>query len=74
MERSVIHLDGWCIAVRWGDLYWGDSFFVPTTNPRHDRRAIADSAKKAGCEIAMKLVIEDEVRGLRVWVKAAVLY
>lgn len=72
--RSIIQLDGWKIAVSWPKMYWGESFFVPSTNPKHDKAAIYASAREMGCKIVVKVSIEDEIRGLRVWVVEPVVY
>lgn len=65
--KSVIQLDGWCIAVDWHNFFYGESFFVPSVNWKHDKAAIEESAQQYGCSIAMKVVVEAEVAGLRVW-------
>lgn len=67
MSRTVIQLDGWRIAVDWENMYYSDSFFVPSVNWKHDRRAIEESAQRAGAEVGIKGVTENDVRGLRVW-------
>jgi hypothetical protein len=71
--RSVIGLDGWNIAVHWDRLYGGDSFFIPSVNVDNDKQAIAMSAEQAGCVISLKMVVEDDIQGIRVWVKRGVL-
>lgn len=71
--KSLIHLDDWCISVDWDRLYGGDSFFVPSVNVVFDGNAIDASAEQATCVIAKKVVVEDGVQGIRVWVLQGVL-
>ena len=72
--KSIIQLDGWKLAVSWPDMYWGESFFVPSTNTREDKKAIYASASEMKCRIIVKVSIENEIRGLRVWIIEPVLY
>lgn len=69
----VIGLDGWNVAIDWGRLYRGDSFFVPSINVDYDRKAIEASAQKVNCSISTKLVVENDVQGIRVWVMRGVI-
>lgn len=62
-----ILLDGWAIAVDWKKLYYTSSFFVPSVNWRYDKKVLQASADAAGCEVGIKGVVEEGVRGLRVW-------
>lgn len=64
---SKINLDSWAIDVDWSKLYYTSSFFVPSTNWSHDKKVIQESADSAGCEIGLKGVVENEVRGIRIW-------
>lgn len=66
--RSIIQLDGWKIAVSWPSMYYMDSFFVPSTNWRHDKKAIRKSAREFGCKLLMKISYEDDIQGIRVWI------
>lgn len=63
----IIELDGWQIDVTWADMYPGDSFFVPSINWPFDREAIQASADAAGCQVHIVGVIEESIRGLRVF-------
>lgn len=72
--KSIIELDGWRIAVSWPSMYWGESFFVPSTNTKADKKAIYASAKEMNCKIVVKVSTENDVRGLRVWIIEPVLY
>lgn len=71
--KTHINLDGWVVAVDWEALYYGQSFFVPSMNWKHDKRALLKSAEAAACGIRAKGVIENNIRGIRVWVHRAVL-
>lgn len=71
--KSLIQLDGWQIAIDWTALYYGQSFFVPSINWKHDKAALQASADAAGCGVGIKGVIENKVRGIRVWITAPVL-
>jgi len=48
-------------------MYYTSSFFIPSVNWKHDRRALQESADKAGCGVGIKGVVENGVRGMRVW-------
>jgi len=70
---GVVRLDGWAIKVDWYRLYRGDSFFVPSVNLSYDLKQIEDDATKFNCVISTKVVVEDEIQGIRVWVKRPVI-
>ena len=65
--RNVIQLDGWKVVIPWGKMRYGDSCFIPTANPVHDKHAIRESAAAHGVGIQLKLAKENGVQGIRVW-------
>jgi hypothetical protein len=70
----VVELDGWRVTLAWNTMYYGQSFFIPSVNWKHDRKAIQRSADAVGCQIGIKGVVENEVMGLRVWLLNTVIY
>jgi len=53
--------------INWKKFYKGYSFFVPCINHREARDTLARVTKRLGIEIVTKLVVEEGVKGLRVW-------
>jgi hypothetical protein len=45
----------------------GDSFFVPTLNPKADMRSIYAAAKRFGAVVTCKEAIKEGVLGVRTW-------
>ena len=53
--------------IEWKAFTPGTSFFIPCLNPKNARKEIQPTLKRLEIEVVMKVVIEEEVRGLRVW-------
>tara|TARA_R100000995_G_scaffold84707_2_gene64398 strand:- start:4474 stop:4701 length:228 start_codon:yes stop_codon:yes gene_type:complete len=60
LEGTPVHIDWWAFQV-------GTSFFLPCCKCRPLLYEIAKKARKAGVRIASKTVLENNVRGLRIW-------
>ena len=54
-------------SIDWGEMRVGQSFFVPCINHRVARKAIRAIADRLKMELVIKIVIEEGVKGLRVW-------
>ena len=53
--------------INWRKMHKGYSFFVPCINHKAARKTLAATAERLGIELVTKVVIEDGVKGLRVW-------
>jgi hypothetical protein len=60
-------IEGVSYLVNWRKLLKGCSFFIPCINHRAARREINQVAARLKLDLVTKLVIEDGVKGLRVW-------
>lgn len=54
-------------VVNWKRFRKGHSFFVPCINPRAARRTLAEVTRRLSLELVTKVVVENGVKGLRVW-------
>lgn len=54
-------------CVDWTKFNYGYSFFVPCINPYRARMAANREAKILKVRMFTKVVVEDGVRGLRIW-------
>jgi hypothetical protein len=53
--------------VNWKKLKKGYSFFVPCLDPENAKKEILCTTQRLRYNILTKVVIEDGIRGLRVW-------
>jgi hypothetical protein len=53
--------------INWAKFKRGASFFIPCLNPVQAKRTILEVTKRLKYKVLFKVVIEDGVRGLRVW-------
>ena len=53
--------------IDWTKFKVGYSFFIPCINCSEAKKSIQAIAKKQKANIVMKVVIEEGVRGIRVW-------
>jgi len=53
--------------INWQKLKVGYSFFVPCINPTEAREEIQRVTKRLKIATVTKVVVEDGVKGLRVW-------
>jgi hypothetical protein len=53
--------------VNWKNFRRGTSFFVPCLNPKQARKEITVVVKRLKYQVVTKAVIEDGIKGLRVW-------
>tara|TARA_R110000824_G_scaffold18575_1_gene73357 strand:+ start:478 stop:672 length:195 start_codon:yes stop_codon:yes gene_type:complete len=51
----------------WKAFTPGTSFFIPCLTPKSAKKEIRPTLKRLEIEVVMKVVIEEGVRGLRVW-------
>jgi hypothetical protein len=62
-------VDGVTYSLKWQEFDVGSSFFIPCLGVDEARLLIERKMARLGFKIEIKSVIENEVRGLRVWRK-----
>jgi hypothetical protein len=60
-------IDGVTYQLDWEKFSIGSSFFIPCLNDVEGRDYIQRKMDRLGYKTIIKLVIEDGIRGLRVW-------
>ena len=53
--------------INWRKFKRGYSFFIPCINSSVAKKDILAVAKKQKFDVVMKVVIEENVRGIRIW-------
>jgi hypothetical protein len=53
--------------INWKMFKAGYSFFIPCLDPQKSRRNILDAVHRLKYKVVTKVVIENGVRGIRVW-------
>ena len=53
--------------LNWSKFRKGYSFFVPCIDPKAARESLAVVTKRLGIGVVTRVVVEDGVKGLRVW-------
>jgi hypothetical protein len=51
----------------WKGFEKGASFFIPCLDPAKSKKVIVKETRKRKYTVTTKIVIEDDVRGIRVW-------
>ena len=62
-----MRIEGINYELDWQEFTVGSSFFVPCLNDAKARELIEGKMNRLGYAVIVKLVIEDGIRGLRVW-------
>ena len=62
-----LHTEGAEIHIEWHFLKPGTSFFIPALNCMQAKQDIGRVAKRLKMLILMQIVIEEGIRGVRVW-------
>jgi hypothetical protein len=60
-------VDGVTYTVNWRKFCINASFFVPCIHAYQAKEDVKEISKRLGYRIVSKVVIEDGIRGLRVW-------
>jgi hypothetical protein len=60
-------LEGVTYSINWRTFKVGTSFFIPCLDPKPCRETIVALTKRLEFQIVTKVVIEEGVRGVRVW-------
>jgi hypothetical protein len=67
LTRKAMQIDGVTYQLNWDEFTVGSSFFVPCLDDVKARERIEQKMKRLGYATIIKLVIEDNIRGLRIW-------
>ena len=62
-----MQIDGVEYSIDWENFTVGSSFFVPCIHDEDGRQRIERKMNRLGYKVLIKVVIEDDIRGLRVW-------
>lgn len=60
-------IEGVGYQIDWYQFRKGYSFFVPCIDHATAKKTVARVAKRLDLKVEMKVVIEDGIKGLRVW-------
>lgn len=60
-------VDGITYRINWEEFTVGSSFFVPCVSVSSTKERIEAKMKRLNFNVIVKIVIEDGIRGLRVW-------
>ena len=60
-------VEGVKYEINWRAFKKGTSIFIPCLNPKEAKRTISCVCVRLRIKILMKIVIEDGIRGLRIW-------
>ena len=62
-----MRVEGVSYSIDWSRFYTGQSFFVPCIDHKAARAAVKEVTNRLGIRVEIRVVIEDGVKGLRVW-------
>lgn len=62
-----MEVHGISFNVDWAKFGVGYSFFIPCLDPEHALKEIKKTTDRLGFTIKTKVVVEENVKGLRVW-------
>jgi hypothetical protein len=62
-----MRIDGVDYTINWEDFTVGSSFFIPCVGVTEAKDRIERKMKRLNYNVIVKIVIEDGIRGLRVW-------
>lgn len=62
-----MRIDGLHYQLNWRKFTVGSSFFIPCLDDVAGRERIERKMKRLNFNVIIKLVVEDGIRGLRVW-------
>jgi hypothetical protein len=60
-------VEGVKYEINWRAFRKGTSIFIPCLNPKEAKRTISGTCGRLRINILMQIVIEDGIRGLRIW-------
>jgi len=62
-----VRIEGVFYSIDWKNFTIGSSFFIPCIRDKEARERIETKMRRLGYKVLIKLVVEDGIRGLRVW-------
>ena len=62
-----MRIDGVSYNINWRNFKVGTSFFLPCLNASEAKKEVLRTTKRLKLKVLVKVVIEEGVRGLRVW-------
>ena len=62
-------IDGITYELDWQEFRVGSSFFIPCVGTVAAKQRIEDKMRRLGFAVIVKIVVENEIKGLRVWRK-----
>jgi hypothetical protein len=69
MRRKPMRINDLDYQINWRRFKRGTSFFVPCLKLEESKTMVLAVTKRLGFKVAIKAVIEDGIKGLRVWRK-----
>jgi hypothetical protein len=69
MRRKPMRINDLDYNINWRRFKRGTSFFVPCLKLQESKTMVLAVTKRLGFKVAIKAVIEDGIKGLRVWRK-----
>ena len=63
----MIQIHGITFDIEWDKFKPSSSFFIPCLNTKEAKRVLKIACKHRKCKVRMKVVVENKVRGVRVW-------
>jgi hypothetical protein len=69
MRRKPMRINDLDYQINWRRFKRGTSFFVPCLKLQESKTMVLAVTKRLGFKVAIKAVIEDGIKGLRVWRK-----
>ncbi len=67
MMATAMRINGIDYNIDWRTFKVGGSFFVPCLHLDRSKYVITSTTKRLGYKVLIKPVIEDGIKGLRVW-------
>tara|TARA_R110002020_G_scaffold197518_2_gene398637 strand:+ start:8314 stop:8559 length:246 start_codon:yes stop_codon:yes gene_type:complete len=64
---AIMEIEKVSYAVNWKNFRKGYSFFIPCLKCKKAEKVIAEKTGRLKMEVLTKVVVEDGVRGIRVW-------
>jgi hypothetical protein len=62
-------IDGVTYELDWREFKVGSSFFIPCVGTVAGKQLIEAKMRRLGYAVIVKIVVENEIKGLRVWRK-----
>jgi hypothetical protein len=69
MRRKPMRINDLDYQINWRKFKKGTSFFVPCLKLEESKTTVLAVTKRLGFKVAIKAVIEDGIKGLRIWRK-----